>query len=109
MAIRPVDMQATILQTTQTAGVQRQAEVAAQNSQTLVAQQFASKVEERSETVQEAEHLRGNRVEEKGEKERGEARGGKRQARQPGEPFEGIEESLGPVAPDGDHLIDFTA
>ena len=109
MAIRPVDLQATILQTTQTAGVQRQAESGAQNAQAIVSQQFAAKVEERSETVQETDHSRGNRVEEKGERERQQPGGQKRQARQPGEPFGAIEEGLGPVAPDGDHLIDFTA
>lgn len=110
MAIRPVDLQATILQSTQTASVQRQAEVAAQNSQNAAAQQFASKVEERSETIQEAEHLRGNRVEEKKEPDQQQARGRRRQARQPGQPFESIEESVlteGAASPD--HIIDFTA
>ncbi len=109
MAIRPVDLQATILQTTQTASVQRQAEVAAQTSAAIVGQQFADKVEERSETVQEADHARGNRVEEKGEPDHQRGQGKKRGARQPGQPFEGIEEGLGAVAGDGDHLIDFTA
>lgn len=109
MAIRPVELQATILQATQTAGVQRQAEVASQNAATIAGNQFAAKVEERSETVQETEHLRGNRVEEKGEPNRQGPRGRKRQPRQPGEPFEGIEDSLDSVAPEGDHLIDFTA
>ena len=108
MAIRPVDLQATILQTTQTASVQRQAEVAAQTSAALAGQQFASKVEERSETVQETDHGRGNRVEEKQSPDQQEARGKKRQGRQPGQPFEGIEEDI-PIAADGDHLIDFTA
>ena len=109
MAIRPVDLQATIMQSTQTAPVQRQAEVASQTAQAIAGNQFAAKVEERSETVQETDHSRGNRVEEKGERERQEAHGKKRQPRQPGEPFEGIEEGLEAVAADGDHLIDFTA
>ncbi|MGH7659888.1 MAG: hypothetical protein ACRENA_03080 [Vulcanimicrobiaceae bacterium] len=108
MAIRPVDLQATILQTTQTASVQRQAEVAAPTAASINGQQFAAKVEERSETVQETDHGRGNRVEEKGSPDQQEPRGKKRQGRQPGQPFEGIEEDL-PMAADGDHLIDFTA
>jgi hypothetical protein len=112
MAIRPVDLQATILQSTQTASVQRQAEVASQTAQAIAGQQFAAKVEERSETVQESERLRGNRVEEHGESgDRGESRG-KRKGRAPAQALGGIEESLrGELAagPDEDHLIDFTA
>jgi hypothetical protein len=110
MAIRPVDLQATILQATQTAQVQRQAEVASQTAQSIAGQQFAAKVEERSETVQESEELRGNRVEEKREPDRQDARRGRR-ARRAGEPFESIEESVRNevAASDGDHLIDFTA
>lgn len=112
MAIRPVDLQATILQATQTAAVQRQAEVAAQNSQNLAGQQWAAKVEERSETVQETEHLRGSRVEDsvKKEPDRQQPRGRRRQARTAGQPFESIEESvLTEGAASADHLIDFTA
>lgn len=109
MAIRPVELQATILQSAQTAGVQRQAEVAPQNAAAVTGQQFAAKVEERSETVQETDQLHGNRVEERGPRDQPGSRGKKRQARQPGEPFEGIEGGLGAVTADGDHLIDFMA
>lgn len=114
MAIRPVDLQATILQSTQTAAVQRQAEVASQTGQSIAGQQFAAKVQERSETVQETDHLHGNKVEDvlKREPDRQEARDGKRKPRSPGQPFEGIEESargeIGAASGD-DHLIDFTA
>ena len=111
MAIRPVDLQATILQSTQTASVQRQAEVASQTAASLNNAQFAAKVEERSETVQEAERQRGNRVEEKKEPDQQQARGRRRQqARAPGQPFESIEENvLTEGAASADHLIDFTA
>jgi len=114
MAIRPVDLQATILQSTQTAAVQRQAEVASQTAQNLSAQQFAAKVEERSETVQETEHLRGNKVEDVLKKEQGEYEPGtkrrRQQTRAQGAPFESIEESvLSEGAASPDHLIDFTA
>ena len=61
MAIRPVDLQATILQSAQIAGQQRQAEVAPQTAQAVAAQQFADKIEERQETVHEADDLEGNR------------------------------------------------
>ena len=112
MAIRPVDLEATILQSTQTASVQRQAEVAAQTGAAIAGQQFAAKVEERSETVQETDRTRGNRVEEHGEPgDRGEPRG-KRKARAQAQPFWEIEDSLrGEIAAtsDEDHLIDFTA
>ena len=111
MAIRPVDLQATILQSTQTAAVQRQAEVASQTAQGIAGQQFAAKVEERSETVQESDRARGNRVEEHGEPDRQEPRH-KRKQRPQGQPFAGIEESLQgemSAASDGDHIIDFTA
>jgi hypothetical protein len=111
MAIRPVDLQANILQAAQNAGVQRQAEVAAQTSNTLASAAWAAKTEERSETVQEAERLEHNRVEER--KEPGDQEHGRRgKARTPGQPFAGIEEGVldeGAVGVDGDHLIDFTA
>jgi len=110
MAIRPVDLQATILQSTQTASVQRQAEVASQTAASLNNAQFAAKVEERSETVQETERQRGNRVEEKKEPDQQQARGRRQQARTPGQPFESIEENvLTEGAASADHLIDFTA
>ena len=112
MAIRPVDLQATILQSTQTAAVQRQAEVASQTASSLNAQQFAAKAEERSETVQESAKAQGNKVEDVLKKEQDQySPGGRRkQARSQGQPFESIEESVvteGAASPD--HLIDFTA
>jgi len=111
MAIRPVDLQANILQSAQNASVQRQAETAAQTAQNLSAAQFAAKTEERSETVQETDQLLHNRVEER--KEPGDQDPGRRRkARTPGQPFAGIEEGVideGSAALDGDHLIDFSA
>jgi|SRR5579863_10003613 len=110
MAIRPVDLQANILQAAQSSGVQRQAEVAAQTSNTLAAAAFAAKTEERSETIQESAKLEHNRVEER--KEPGDQEHGRRKARTPGQPFAGIEEGVideGAAGADGDHLIDFTA
>jgi hypothetical protein len=112
MAIRPVDLQANILNAAQTAGIQRQAEVAAQTAQNLSAQQFAAKTEERSETVQETQELQGNRVEERKEPAQQDPRGRRGKARTPGQPFQGIEEGVldeGTAGVDGDHLIDFTA
>jgi len=113
MAIRPVDLQANILNAAQSAGVQRQAEVAAQTSQTLAGAAFAAKTEERSETVQETDRLLHNRVEERKEPgDRQQERGQRGKARVPGQPFAGIEEGVldeGAAGVDGDHLIDFTA
>src|SRR5579872_6292072 len=104
-------MQGAIFQSAQTAPVQRQAETASEQAQNLAAQQFAAKVEERSETVQETESMLGNRVEESTKKESNAEGGrkGKRQ-RQPGDTTGALEESvLGATPVDGDHLIDFTA
>ncbi|MBV8074186.1 MAG: hypothetical protein JO140_02065 [Candidatus Eremiobacteraeota bacterium] len=111
MAIRPVDLQAAILQAPQTAAVQRAAEVAPQLAQAAAAQQFASELTHRTEMVHETENLRGNRVEEKKEPDNQQGRGkGKRREHQSGEPFEALGESvLGAVPTDGEHLIDFTA
>ena len=114
MAIRPIDLQATILQSTQTAQVQRQAEVGSQTASALAGQQFAAKVEERSETVHETDSLTGNKVEDVLHKEPDQYEpGGKRrrqQTRAQGQPFESIEESvLSEGAASPDHLIDFTA
>ena len=111
MAIRPVDLQGAIFQATQTAPVQRQGEVAPQLAQAAAAQQFAAQVEERDETVAETEHGRGNRVEEKKEPDQYKGRSGtKKRERQAGDPFDALEESvLGTSAPEGEHLVDFTA
>jgi hypothetical protein len=111
MAIRPVDLQANILQTAQNSGLQRQAEVGAQTAQTLAGAAFAAKTEERSETVQETERMLHNRVEERKEPDNGQGRG-RGKARTPGQPFSAIEEGVldeGAAGVDGDHLIDFTA
>jgi|GEM_PF-736618 hypothetical protein len=111
MAIRPVDLQANILNVANNAGVQRQAEVAAQNAQTLGAAAFAAKTEERSETIQETDRLLHNRVEERKEPDNNQGRG-RGKARTPGQPFQAIEEGVideGAAGVDGDHLIDFTA
>ena len=64
MAIRPVDLQAAINQSTQMAGVQRQAEIGSETSRGAFARQFAAKLTERDETVGEALPTRDNRVEE---------------------------------------------
>jgi len=110
VAIRPVDLQATIFQSTVTAQTQRTAELAPQTAQAVAQQQFADKLEERTETVHETEELEGNRVEEKQEHDRQSADGrSQRRRRQPGEPLDELENSVlsGGVA--GEHLIDFTA
>ncbi|MGH7715324.1 MAG: hypothetical protein ACREML_04925 [Vulcanimicrobiaceae bacterium] len=110
MAIRPVDLQANILQAAQNSGVQRQAEVAAQTQQSVAAATFAAKTEERSETVQETDRMLHNRVEER--KEPADQQGRRGRARTPGQPFQGIEEGVldeGAAGVDGEHLIDFSA
>ena len=114
MAIRPVDLQGAILQAPLTAQVQRQAEVAPQLAQAAAAQQFAAETEVRSETVHETENILRNKVEDVLKKQYDQEGGGQQQSaarreHQPGEPFESIESSMGPVAVDGEHLIDFTA
>ena len=110
MAIRPVDLQATIFQSTLTAQTQRQAEVAPQTAQTVAQQQWADQIEERQETVTETQHTEGNRVEEKGEANRQDADGrSKRRKRQPGDPLDELEDSVLSGAVEGQHLIDFTA
>jgi len=103
MAIQPVTLQAAIIQGTQMAPLQRQAEVAAQTSQTTLGQQFAAMVTERSETVQETVPARGNRVE--NDLEPHLSWGDRKRSRTRKRPFASIEAQ---VAPGGEHLIDVT-
>lgn len=103
MAIQPVTLQAAINQATQMAPLQRQAEVAAQTSQSTLGEQFAALVVVRSETVQQTLRASGNRVE--NDLEQHLSWGERRGSRSPKRPFASIEAQ---VAPGGEHLIDVT-
>lgn len=108
MAIRPTDLQLSIVQTVQQPPLSQRAEQAPQLNQNLAQAQFAAQAEQRNERVAEAGDTRGNKIE-VGEKEPDPEtpdQDGKR--RHPRSTFdETVDEAAGLT--DDTHLIDFKA
>ena len=110
MAIRPTDLQLSVVSQIQSPPLAQRAEEAPRNAQVAAQAQFAAQTAERNESVAETGKLQGNRIE-VGERERenqqGQSQG--RRRRRPGTPFEEpvAETTVDPGEPP--HLIDFTA
>lgn len=109
MAIRPTDLQASLINTVQqqTVPTTARAEEQARAAQMAAQSQFVSQTQERSESVAETGNAEGNRVDAGGERNGEGFTGGKRR-RAPATPFEEVvDEAAGLDAEQ--HLIDFTA
>ena len=110
MAIRPTDLQLSIVSQVQTPPIAQRAEEGPRAAQVAAQAVFAAQTQERNEKVAETDHLQGNRIE-VGERERNEQGEphGQRRRRRPGMPFEepASESAVDPGEPP--HLIDFTA
>ncbi len=107
MAIRPTDLQGSIIQSVQSAQVAQRSEEAPQQAALAAQASFASKLQQREESIAESGEVDGNRVSAEGGREQP---GFQRKRRQPGggETFEEVvEEEAGLGEPA--HLIDFTA
>jgi hypothetical protein len=110
MAIRPTDLQLSVISQIQTPPIAQRAEEAPRNAQVAALAVFAAQTEQRNESVAETGQLQGNRIE-VGERERNdqqyEPQG--RRRRRPGMPAEEpvAESVVDPGEPP--HLIDFTA
>jgi hypothetical protein len=110
MAIRPTDLQLSIVSQVQTPPIAQRGEEGPRAAQVAAQAVFAAQTQERNERVSETDHLQGNRIE-VGERERddqGQPQG-RRRRHHPGMPFE--EPAAETVADPGEppHLIDFTA
>jgi hypothetical protein len=108
MAIRPTDLQLSIVNSVQQPPLSQRAEQAPALNQGLAQAQFAAQAEQRNERVAETQDLRGNKIE-VGEKEpdpQADQDGQRR--RQPRSTFdETVDEAAGLT--DDTHLIDFKA
>lgn len=105
MALRPVDLQLSILQATQTASVTQQQLEGPAAAQAATQQRFAAQVQQRQEsvgTIEEAEFARVRADERHGGQGEQEAPGREPQARRRQAPD-------GPGFADDEHLIDFSA
>ena len=102
MAIRPADLQLAYLAAPQNAAQVNAAQNAAANAQQSAATSFAAQIAKREETVAEAEHAEGGRVNPDGQGSGGDYTPQGRR--------EGAQDDATPeFAGDGEHFIDFTA
>jgi hypothetical protein len=110
MAIRPTDLQLSVVSQIQNPPIAQRAEEAPRNAQGAAQAVFAAQAEQRNETVAETGQLQGNRIE-VGERERNDQQNEPqgRRRRRPGTPPEQAvaETNVDPGEPP--HLIDFTA
>jgi uncharacterized protein with von Willebrand factor type A (vWA) domain len=107
VAIRPTDLQGSIMQSVQTAQLAQRSDEGPQQAALAAQATFASKLQEREESVAESGNVDGNRVSAEGGREQP---GFGRKRRQPGNgsTFEDVvDEESGLAEPA--HLIDFTA
>jgi hypothetical protein len=108
MAIRPSDLQSTIIQSVVSSSLAQRAEQGPQQAAQVAQAQFAAALTQREESVQAAGEVEGNKVEARAEPDRELPQGRKR--RRP--PHDGLfEEVVDEDAGLGEptHLIDFTA
>jgi hypothetical protein len=110
MAIRPTDLQLTIVQSINTAAAVQRSDEAPHAAQLAAQAAFVAQTETRSETVAQAGALAGNRVEvgEHAPREGGDRPARRRTHAQPPTPFEAaVDEAAG--FDDAPHLIDVRA
>jgi hypothetical protein len=111
MAIRPTDLQTSLITQVQAPPVGQRAEAAPQAAQSAAQAAFVAHTEERNERVAESGDARGNRIDvrDRTPDREGGGGGGKRQ-RRPGDPFDEVVEDAAALNDDGSpHLIDYTA
>jgi hypothetical protein len=108
VAIRPTDLQGSIIASVQSAQLSQRSEEGPRQAALAAQAQFAGQLKQREESVAGATDVAGNRISSKGQREEPEFKRGKRRTPS-GEPVsEMIDEddaALGEPA----HLIDFTA
>jgi hypothetical protein len=106
MAIRPTDMQSSIVQAVQSPPIAQRAEEGPRAAQLAAQAAFVAHTSERDASIAQTGDAQGNKIGDR-EPDRDQQRGRKRE-RKPGDPFdEVVEEAAGLGEPA--HLIDFTA
>jgi hypothetical protein len=107
MAIRPTDVQLSIVQAVQNPPIAQRAEEGPRQAQVAAQAAFVAQTSTRNESIAQAGDAQGNKVGDRDPDRQGSA-GGKKRERKPGDPFdEVVEEAAGLGEPS--HLIDFTA
>jgi hypothetical protein len=108
MAIRPSDLQSTIIQSVVSSSLAQRAEQGPQQAAQAAQAQFAAALTEREESVEAAGEVEGNKVEARGNPDRGLPQGRKRRRPAHNGTFEEVvDEDSGTGEPP--HLIDFRA
>ena len=107
MAIRPTDLQASIVQAVQNQPLGQRAEEAPRQAQAAAQAAFVNNTAERNETIAQTGDAQGNKIGDR-PPDRDQPNGRRKRERKPGDPFEDVvEEAAGLGEPS--HLIDFTA
>jgi hypothetical protein len=108
MAIRPTDLQASIVQAVQNQPLGQRAEEAPRQAQAAAQAAFVNNTAERNETIAQTGDAQGNKIGDRPPDRDGQGGGRRKRERKPGDPFEEVvEEAAGMGEPS--HLIDFTA
>jgi hypothetical protein len=108
MAIRPTDLQASIVQTVQTPPLAQRAEEAPRQAQMAAQSAFVEQTARRNESIAQTSEASGNKIGDREAGGRNAADERKKRQRRPGDPFEEVvDEAAGLGEPS--HLIDFTA
>jgi len=108
VAIRPTDLQGSIIQSVQSAQLAQRSDEGPQQAALAAQASFASKLQQREESIAESGDVDGNRVSAEGGREQPGFQQRKRRQPGGGESFdEVVEEEAGLGEPA--HLIDFTA
>lgn len=107
MAIRPTDLQGSIIQSVQTAALSQRAEEGPRQAAQAAQIAFVSELTEREESIAESGEAQGNRVNAHPERQARDFPQGRKRQRK-ADPFEQtVEEAAGLGEPE--HLIDFRA
>ena len=108
MAIRPTDLQVSIVQTVQNPPLTQRAEEGPRQNQLAAQATFVQQMDRRNESIAQTGEASGNKI---GDREAGGQQAAderKKRQRKPGDPFgEEVDEASGLGEPA--HLIDFTA
>lgn len=108
MAIRPTDLQGSIVQSVQSAALSQRAEEGPRQAALAAQASFVADLTKREESIAETREAKGNRVNTSPERQPRDSPQGKKRQRHSGDPFEETVEAAAGLG-EPEHLIDFTA
>ncbi len=108
MAIRPTDLQSSILNSVQSSATAQRSEEAPRQAAAATQAAFSAQQTKREESIAESGQAEGNRVAANPERRREEP-DGRKQRRRPSTPFDDVVDEAAGLADEAPHFIDFSA